>query len=102
MSRASSRKQQLSLTHSKTAIPPNVSDDIFIEDHEDDTGVDGVTSHIYLKPTHATGTLDKQVVLRCIRRRKCMNMVKSTINSLFASTSTTLPSGTSSPNNIMV
>ncbi|KAI3802362.1 hypothetical protein L1987_30494 [Smallanthus sonchifolius] len=100
MSRASPRKQQQSLTHSKTAIPPNFTDDIFIEDHEDDTGVDGVTSHIYVKPIHATGTLDKQGVLRRIRRRKRMNMVKSTINSLFASATTTLPSGTSSHNKI--
>ncbi|KAK1436562.1 hypothetical protein QVD17_02343 [Tagetes erecta] len=97
MSKASSRnKQQQSLTHSnKTTIHPNDSDDILI----DDTGVDidGVTSHIYLKPTHATGTLDKQAVLWRIRHRKRMNKVKSTINSLFASTTTT---GTSSINKI--
>lgn len=90
MSKASSRKQQQSLTHFKTNILPNDSDDILIEDNEDDTGldIDGVTSHIYLKPSHTTGTLDKQAVLRRIRQRKRMNSVKSTINSLFASTST--------------
>ncbi|KAK9050708.1 hypothetical protein SSX86_030322 [Deinandra increscens subsp. villosa] len=88
MSRASSKQQQSSLTPSKTSVPPEyVSDDqIFIEDHElEDIDTDGVTSHIYLKSTNATGTLDKQTVLRRIRHRKRMNMVKSTINSLFSS-----------------
>ncbi|KAI3737051.1 hypothetical protein L2E82_27046 [Cichorium intybus] len=77
MSRASFRKHQHSLTQSKNAIATNdLQEDVFIEDEdeEEDTGGDGVTRHLYLKPTHATGTLDKKVVLRRIRRRKRMNM----------------------------
>ncbi|MFS7952312.1 hypothetical protein Hanom_Chr07g00605511 [Helianthus anomalus] len=100
MSRASSRKQQQSLIHPKTTIPRSVSDDMSIEDQDDDTSVDGVTSYIYLNRPKATVTLDKQVVLSRIRRRKCMNLVKSTINSLFRSTTTTPPPGTSSAKKI--
>ncbi|GER29980.1 LPS-assembly protein LptD [Striga asiatica] len=52
-----------------------------------------VTSHLYLKPAHTTGTLDKAVVLRRIRHRKRVNRVKSAVGALLgqrsASTSNT-------------
>ncbi|PIN19109.1 hypothetical protein CDL12_08220 [Handroanthus impetiginosus] len=44
-----------------------------------------VTSHLYLKPAHTTGTLDKTVVLRRIRHRKRVNKVKSAVQALFSS-----------------
>ncbi|KAL0366151.1 UNVERIFIED_CONTAM: hypothetical protein Sradi_3505200 [Sesamum radiatum] len=44
-----------------------------------------VTSHLYLKPPHATGTLDKAVVLRRIRHRKRVNKVKSAVQALLSS-----------------
>lgn len=51
-----------------------------------------VTSHLYLKPAHKTGTLDQAVVLRRIRHRKRVNKVKSALQTLisspFASTTT--------------
>ncbi|CAH1435025.1 unnamed protein product [Lactuca virosa] len=104
MSRASSIKQHHSLTQSKNAIAANdLQEDVFIEDEdeeEDSTAGAGVTRHLYLKPTHATGTLNKQVVLRRIRHRKRMNMVRSTVNSLFASISAATPTATSTSSKI--
>ncbi|KAL7619140.1 hypothetical protein Lser_V15G00739 [Lactuca serriola] len=103
MSRASSIKQHHSLTPSKNAIATNdLQEDVFIEDEdeEEDTAGGGVTRHLYLKPTHATGTLSKQVVLRRIRHRKRMNMVRSTVNSLFASISAATPTPTSTSSKI--
>ncbi|GFY86922.1 hypothetical protein Acr_05g0005610 [Actinidia rufa] len=38
-----------------------------------------VSTHIYLKPTPSTGTLEKKVVLRRIRHRKCMNKVRAAV-----------------------
>lgn len=44
-----------------------------------------VTSHLYLKPAHSTGTLDKEVVLRRIRHRKGVNNVKKAVQALLSS-----------------
>lgn len=44
-----------------------------------------VSSHLYLKPAHATGTLNKAVVLRRIRHRKRVNRVKSAVQTLLGS-----------------
>ncbi|PWA54646.1 hypothetical protein CTI12_AA431970 [Artemisia annua] len=98
MSKASSQKQN-SLTDSKTTIHiSNDPDNVFLEDdYDEDNTSRCVSRRLYLKPTHASGNLDKQVILKRIRRRKRMNLVKSTINSLFA-TKTTPPTGNSSPN----
>lgn len=40
---------------------------------------DAVSSHLFLRPTHTTETLDKDVVLRRIRHRKRVNSVKSAL-----------------------
>uniref|UniRef100_A0A2N9G0R5 Uncharacterized protein n=1 Tax=Fagus sylvatica TaxID=28930 RepID=A0A2N9G0R5_FAGSY len=44
-----------------------------------------VTSHLYIKPTHSTQPLDKEVVLRRIRQRKRVNKVKATFQALVSS-----------------
>ncbi|KAL2242052.1 UNVERIFIED_CONTAM: hypothetical protein Sindi_0323200 [Sesamum indicum] len=56
------------------------------KDQDDEDNPAGlVTSHLYLKPAHATGTLDKAVVLRRIRHRKRVNKVKSAVQALLSS-----------------
>ncbi|KAL7127427.1 hypothetical protein ABFS83_14G252500 [Erythranthe nasuta] len=46
-----------------------------------------VSSHIYLKPAHRTGNLDKAVVLRRIHHRKRINKIKSAVQALLGSSS---------------
>ncbi|KAH6756542.1 hypothetical protein C2S52_010097 [Perilla frutescens var. hirtella] len=57
------------------------------EDRQEEDGGDGVviSSQLYLKPAHTTGTLDKAVVLRRIRHRKRVNKVKSAVKTLLSS-----------------
>ena len=50
-----------------------------------------VSTHIYLKPTPSTGTLEKKVVLRRIRHRKCMNKVRAAVKALVGSPSAASP-----------
>ncbi|KAL8029951.1 hypothetical protein ABFX02_14G255800 [Erythranthe guttata] len=54
---------------------------------EDEKEEEIVTSHIYLKPAHRTGNLDKAVVLRRIRHRKRINKVKAAVQALIGSSS---------------
>ncbi|EEF52505.1 conserved hypothetical protein [Ricinus communis] len=51
------------------------------EDQEDQEMLCGarVTTHVHLKPAHSSQTLDKDVVLRRIRQRKCANKVRSVL-----------------------
>lgn len=44
-----------------------------------------VTSHLYIKPTDSTQTLDREVVLRCIRQRKRVNKWKAMVQALVSS-----------------
>ncbi|CAN1194335.1 hypothetical protein LINPERPRIM_LOCUS15151 [Linum perenne] len=56
------------------------------EDHEEgdeEIMPSSVSSHVCLKPAHAPGTLDKEMVLRRIRQRKRMNKVTGAIQGLF-------------------
>ncbi|KAI3460272.1 hypothetical protein Pfo_016935 [Paulownia fortunei] len=55
------------------------------EDQQEEENPGLVTSHLYLKPAHTTGTLDKAVVLRRIRHRKRVNKVKSAVQALLSS-----------------
>ncbi|KAF3446252.1 hypothetical protein FNV43_RR11431 [Rhamnella rubrinervis] len=43
-----------------------------------------VTSHLYIKPTHSTEPLDKEVVLRRIRRRKRVNKLRAALEAFFS------------------
>lgn len=54
-------------------------------DQQEEEGLSNISSHLYLKPAHATGTLDKAVVLRRIRHRKRVNKVKSAVQTLLSS-----------------
>ncbi|KAK3231519.1 hypothetical protein Dsin_003400 [Dipteronia sinensis] len=52
--------------------------------HEEDQEVNQeslnyVSSHLYLRPTHTSETLDKDVVLRRIRHRKRLNKVRNAL-----------------------
>jgi hypothetical protein len=49
------------------------------------------TSHLYIKPTHSTQTMDKEAVLRRIRQRKRVNKVKATVKALLISPFTKNP-----------
>lgn len=44
-----------------------------------------VTSHLHIKPTDPTQTLDKEVVLRRIRQRKRVNKWKAMVQALVSS-----------------
>ncbi|KAF8405098.1 hypothetical protein HHK36_009996 [Tetracentron sinense] len=44
-----------------------------------------VTTHLYLKPTNSSETLDKDVVLRRIRQRKRVNKFRSALQALLIS-----------------
>lgn len=54
------------------------------EDHQEEEA-EIISSHLYLKPAHARGTLDKAVVLRRIRHRKRVNKVKSAVQAFLGS-----------------
>lgn len=65
---------------------PNINSQVEKNKEEDQQEEDGVvSSHLYLKPAHTTGTLDKAVVLRRIRHRKRVNKLKSAVRSLVSS-----------------
>lgn len=49
------------------------------EDQEDAEGQNIVTSHVYLRPTHTSRSLDKETVLRRIRHRKRMDKVRNAV-----------------------
>lgn len=42
------------------------------------------TSHLYIKPTHPTEPLDKEVVLQRIRQRKRVNKLRAALEALFS------------------
>lgn len=58
-----------------TNKPPSKED-------EEENNNNSISSHLYLKPVHTSGTLDKQVVLRRIRHRKRVKNLRTTANSL--------------------
>ncbi|CAI9116634.1 OLC1v1017831C1 [Oldenlandia corymbosa var. corymbosa] len=80
------------MSHSVVSAADGVISSVHIQEEEDAGGDQGnnssssiqVTSHLYLKPTHAAGTLDREVVLRRIRHRKRVNNVKKAFHSLLS------------------
>ncbi|KAJ8772618.1 hypothetical protein K2173_027795 [Erythroxylum novogranatense] len=56
-----------------------------VEDQENQETGNSVTSHVSIKPTHSSGTLDREVVLRRIRQRKRANKVRAVLQGLFGS-----------------
>lgn len=54
-----------------------------IKIHNDIEISDFVSTHIRIKRTHATQTLDREVILRCIRQRRRANKVRSVFQLLF-------------------
>ncbi|PIA52427.1 hypothetical protein AQUCO_01000358v1 [Aquilegia coerulea] len=56
-------------------------------DHEEPETLNTITSHLYLKPSHTTESIDKDVVLRRIRNRKRVNKVRSVLQAIFSSPS---------------
>ncbi|KAL6215935.1 hypothetical protein ACLB2K_015361 [Fragaria x ananassa] len=61
------------------------------EEHDGETyDSSNVSTLLYLKPTHTSETLDKEVVLRRIRQRKRVNKLRAALQSLL--TSPVLPS----------
>ncbi|KAL5704983.1 hypothetical protein ACHQM5_023338 [Ranunculus cassubicifolius] len=67
---------------SKTKTTDHTSS-AYSADHQDEE--EQITSQLHLKPTHTTGTLDKEVILRRIRQRKRVNQVRSVLQSLLGS-----------------
>lgn len=55
------------------------------EENSNDNHNPSISTHLYLKPVHTTGTLDKQVVLRRIRHRKRLNNLRAVANYLLGS-----------------
>ncbi|CAK9171742.1 unnamed protein product [Ilex paraguariensis] len=55
------------------------------EDPEETENTTLVTTHVFLKPTHSTGTLDKEVVLSRIRHRKRANKFRTAVRALLLS-----------------
>ncbi|KAK2660440.1 hypothetical protein Ddye_006973 [Dipteronia dyeriana] len=49
------------------------------EDQEDQESLNYVSSHLYLRHTHTSEKLDKDVVLRRIRHRKRLNKVRNAL-----------------------
>ncbi|KAK0577505.1 hypothetical protein LWI29_034173 [Acer saccharum] len=62
-------------------LPKKQSSDLITETntHEDQESLNYVSSHLYLRPTHTSETLDKDVVLRRIRHRKRLNKVRNAL-----------------------
>lgn len=60
-------------------------DEINPEENEKPFKPNLVTTHIYLKPTHSTETLEKEVVLRRLRQRKRMGKVGTAVKALLSS-----------------
>ncbi|OVA05182.1 hypothetical protein BVC80_8893g21 [Macleaya cordata] len=74
------------------------------EDHQDQEESETlnpiITSHLCLKPTHATQTLDKDGVLRRIRHRRRVNKVRNALQTILTlpfSTTRTTTTTSSSP-----
>ncbi|KAF5204011.1 Histone-lysine n-methyltransferase [Thalictrum thalictroides] len=56
-------------------------------DHEETETLNTITRHLYLKPTHTTESIDKDVILRRIRNRRRVNKVQSVLQAMFGSPS---------------
>ncbi|CDP07590.1 unnamed protein product [Coffea canephora] len=63
----------VSKKHSNPSEPEKNAEDLEESNHQPSRAV---TSHLQLKPAHSAGTLDKEVALRRIRRRKRVNKIK--------------------------
>lgn len=69
-------KSNLSISVSASSEADNIGN---AEDQDEPESQNIVTSHVYLKPTHTSQSLDKETVLRRIRHRKRMDKVRNAV-----------------------